>query len=256
VRLLRHQRVEFTAALQRNERDFLESLSFLEYSGLVRRLEGGEVIQVPAEKRASLDFYKNNTIHFFLVPALLVQVLRAGVRGDAIHDEVRWWLDLYRWEFPLPERGKLVADIQTLLAFLRSEGALAGADGETVNVDHVLVRSLAPVVDTFHEAYWVTAKTTARLAPEGAAEKAFRNAVRKGYETALMLGDARKPEGNSTDTISNALSRYSEMRLIELQPTGKGRERRVVRGPSFDDLGVLQERLRAAIATRETPTLN
>jgi hypothetical protein len=38
------------------------------------------------------------------------------------------------------------------------------------------------------------------------------------------------------------------MQLIELQPIGKGRERRVVRGTRFDDLGAIVERLRAALA--------
>jgi glycerol-3-phosphate O-acyltransferase len=252
VHLLRHRSVDFTAALERNQRDFLESLSFLEYSGLVRRVEGGQVIEVPAEKRVNLDFYKNNTIHFFLVPALLLQVLRGGVRGAAVCDAVRWWLDLYRWEFPLPEGGELAGEIETLLGFLRAEGALAGADGETPQPENRMVRALSKVLDNFHEAYWVTVQAIGRLGADGTSEKAFRNAVRKGYEIALMLGDVCKPEGNSTTTVNNALSRYAEMQLIELQPTGKGRDRRVVRGARFDDLAALEDRLRAALSNSAT----
>ena len=59
--------------------DFKESLLFLESGGLIQRLPGdGDVIRVPAEKRIILDFYKNNTIHFFLLPALLSRALLAG----------------------------------------------------------------------------------------------------------------------------------------------------------------------------------
>jgi len=267
VRLLRHRGVEFTPALERNQRNFLESLAFLEYSGLVRRLEGGQVIEVPIEKRVNLDFYKNNTIHFFLVPALLLQVLRSGARGAAIVDELRSWLDLYRWEFPLPEKDKLRAEIDDLLAFFRREHVLASDD--TPQPDHPMVRALSRVVDNFHEAYWITAEAIERMEQGGMSEKAFRNAVRRGHEVAIMLGDVGKPEGSSTTTVSNALNRYGEIGLIEFQDTGKGRERRIVRGARFDDLAALRARLSAALrvplpaeivgegmSPRETTTLN
>ena len=64
----------------------------------------GDIIYAPAEKRMVLDFYKNNTIHFFLLPSLVAHALRRGVPRDDLQEEVWWWLDLFRWEFPLPER--------------------------------------------------------------------------------------------------------------------------------------------------------
>lgn len=241
ARLLRAQGVGFTAALERNERDFVESVTFLEYSKLIRRREAGQVIEVPEEKRINLDFYKNNTIHFFLVPALAVQALRAGVTRAAVGDEVSWWLDLYRDEFPIPERGKLAAEIDRFFEFFRKEGASASGD-----LNHPLTRLLLRVIDNFHEAYWMTAREVAKLDAAGMSEKALRNAIRKGYETALLLEEVRKPEGNSTITIGNALGRFAEMQFIEMQDTGKARERRVVRGARFAELDALLERLRSA----------
>jgi glycerol-3-phosphate O-acyltransferase len=246
VRLLRVQGVGFTAALERNERDFLENLTFLEYTGLVRRREGGQVIEVPPEKRINLDFYKNNTIHFFLVPALLAQALRAGVPRAQVNDELRWWLDLYRWEFPIPEGDKLGLEVERLIELFRREGVFAG-DGATANLDHPLMQLLARVIDNFHEAYWITARTLTRIEAAGMSEKALRNAIRKGYETALLLEDVRKREGSSTITIGNALSRYAEMGFIEMQETARPRERRVGRGPRFGELDALLERLRSAV---------
>lgn len=245
VRVLRAQGVAFTAALERNERDFLESLTFLEYSGLVRRRESGQVIEVPAEKRINLDFYKNNTIHFFLVPALLAQALRNGVPRASIQDEVRWWLDLYRWEFPIPEREKVADEVNRLLDLFRREGVFGG-DDLTADPNHPLMRLLARVIDNFHEAYWITLQAVAKLDAAGTSEKALRNAIRKGYETALLLEDVHKPEGDSTNTIGNALNRYAELKLIEMQDTAKARERRVVRGARFADIDALLERLRSA----------
>jgi hypothetical protein len=37
---------------------------------------------------------------------------------------VLWWLDLYRWEFPLPERETLARDIDRWLAYYRETGAV------------------------------------------------------------------------------------------------------------------------------------
>jgi len=203
------------------------------------------VIEVPEEKRINLDFYKNNTIHFFLVPALLAQALRAGVTRAAIDDEVSWWLALYREEFPIPERDKLAAEIDRLFDLFRKEGASAG-DDSAIDLNQPLMRLLLRVIDNFHEAYWMTARAVAKLDAGGMSEKALRNAIRKGYETALLLEDVRKPEGNSTITMGNALGRFAEMQFIEMQDTGKARERRVVRGARFAELDALLERLRSA----------
>jgi glycerol-3-phosphate O-acyltransferase len=246
VQLLRHQGVEFTAALRRNEPNFLESLAFLEYSGLARRLDGGRVIHVPSERRVNLDFYKNNTIHFFVLPALLLEALNAGVRPASLGEEIQWWLDLYRWEFPLPEREGLAEEIEALQQFLRAQGVVA-ADGR-IDEDHPLAKVLLRTLEHFHGAYWLTARTAARVATNPMPEKAFRNAVRKGYETALLLGELTKPEGNSTVTVDNAINRYAEMQLIQLNPGREGsKERRALAGERYDDLGALVQRLRRTL---------
>ena len=49
---------------------------------------------MPTEKRLALDFYKNNTIHFFLLPALMSTRWCAACTATALRDEVGWWLDL------------------------------------------------------------------------------------------------------------------------------------------------------------------
>src|SRR5207248_2149781 len=119
-----------TASIERNDRsDFKESLHWLAGGGLVERLvdSGGVVLHVPASKRINLDFYKNNTIHFFLVPSLLTRALLAEVPFSALRAHIGWWLDLYRWEFPLPEREALAAELGRWLAHHREAGRPRGA---------------------------------------------------------------------------------------------------------------------------------
>jgi glycerol-3-phosphate O-acyltransferase len=244
LRFLRHQRIRGTSSLERNAEDFKENLGFLESGGLIQRLPGeGGVIHVPPDKRIILDFYKNNSIHFFLLPALLSRALLTGVQGAALKDEVSWWLDLYRWEFALPEREAVAAELGQLLEYFRSEGAISASDGDAVNPEHPLVHSTVGTLDNFCEAYWMTAATLLQLKDAGMSQKALVDAVRRRYATGLLLGEVRKPEGNSTVTIGNALNRYAEVGYITLTTGPKGRERSVRPGPQFEQLSRLEHRL-------------
>lgn len=247
LRFLRHQGVQLTASLERNAADFKESLLFLESGGLVQRVQGdGDVIRVPAEKRINLDFYKNNTIHFFLLPALLSRALLIGLQGAALKDEVSWWLDLYRWEFPLPEREAMAAELGRLLEYFRAEGAMGAGDGDTLNPEHPLVRSTAGLLDNFREAYWTAARTLAQLSNAGMPQKAVLELARKRYSTSLLLGEVHRPEGNTTVTLGNALNRYAEVGFITIGASRKGREAVLRPGPAFAELQRLETRLAAS----------
>jgi glycerol-3-phosphate O-acyltransferase len=246
LRFLRRQGVRITDSLERNAEDFKENLAFLETAGFIQRLPGDDaVIHVPPEKRLILNFYKNNSIHFFLLPALLSRALLKGVHGTAVTEDVTWWLHLYRWEFPLPERETLAAELARLLDYFRAEGAMVPGNGETVDPQHPLIRSTSGILDNFAEAYWITAQTVLQLMEGGLAQKALREAIRQRYATGLLLGEVRKPEGNSTVTLENALNRYTEMGFVTASGGSKARERTIVPGPVFGELSGVERRLAA-----------
>jgi glycerol-3-phosphate O-acyltransferase len=249
VALLRRQGVQLSGFLSRTEDDFKESVAFLEASQLVQRKpDDAEVILVPAEKRLTLDFYKNNSIHFFLLPALLTRALSTGVRGAALHAEIRWWLDLYRWEFALPERTALAGDIERWLQYFRQQGVL-GADGpDALVTDHPLVRVAGGILDNFCEAYWVVARAIAQLEAAGMTQKAFLEGAQKSYTTSLLVGEVRRPEGNTVVTLGNALNRFAELGLVALGHATRSRDRRVLRGPEFQNLDHLMNRLAANLS--------
>ncbi len=242
VDFLRHRAVTLTASLERNANDFLENLAFLENGGLIRRLRGDEVIiHVPAEKRMTLDFYKNNIIHFFLMPALLSRALLNGYRGNELEREILWWLDFYRWEFPLPEKQTVPAEVAELLSYYQRIEAWNPEGHGRIDPSHPFVDTTQGLLDNFCEAYWVMARTLALLPPAGQPLKAVLSQARKRYDTALLLGEARRPEGNSAVTFENAVQRYAELGYIAL--AGERKDRLVQRGPRFTELDWLQERL-------------
>jgi len=220
--LLRAQGARITASLERNDQsDFKESLHWLSGGGLVDRLvdSGGVVLHVPASKRINLDFYKNNTIHFFLVPSLLTRALLAEAPFSALRAHIGWWLDLYRWEFPL---------------YYREAGALVG-DGAAL--DHPIIRATAGILENFREAYLVVARTAAAQEEWPILQSALAQRMQRQFQTSLLLGEVHKPEGNSMITFGNALSRLAELGHVAVVRRGRGgRERWVDRGPAFDRL--------------------
>ncbi len=237
VELLQLSGVRLTASLTRNvAEDFRESLRWLTDGGLVERLvdSRGVVLHVPTEKRLNLDFYKNNIIHFFLLPSLMSRALLAGVPDEAMRAHVAWWLDLYRWEFPLPERDALAAEVARWMEHYRRVDAVGAA---TVVSDHAIFRATQGILDPFREAYLIATRTVAAQEEWPIAQAALTERMRRQFATALLLGEAQKREGNSVITFGNVLSRLSELGHITAEDRGRGgRERWLDRGPAFDRL--------------------
>lgn len=240
----RHDRV--TASLERNAQgEFRESLGFLEHGGLIQCLASDEedVIFVPPNRRLALDFYKNNTIHCFLVPALLVDAMLRGVPGAAALEDVRWWLDLFRWEFPLPERPTLPGEVERLIDWMRRESVVStGPAGDSVATDHPFVAVMRGVLDNFREAYWIACQVLASVPAAGMSRKVLLEAMRQRYVTGLLLGEVHKAEGNSTVTLGNALSRFAEIGGVAIRP-GKGRDVLVLPGERRNELPAVARRI-------------
>jgi glycerol-3-phosphate O-acyltransferase len=222
----------------------MESVNFLQTGKLIEwiRDRDGDIIHVTPDKRSVLDFYKNNIIHFFLLPALIARALRAGVTLDRLGDDVWWWLELYRWEFALPERDELTVELDRWLAHLRQVEVLRE---QVPDRDHAVLRTTAGILDNFREAYWVTVRTVALQHDWPLSQKSLVQRLRRAFSTGLLLGDVHKPEANSTVTYQNALSRLQELRCLAVDSRTRGsREPRLEPGAAFDQLRALAERLR------------
>ena len=91
---------------------------------------------------------------------------------------------------------------------------------------HPFVVTAGAILDNFREAYWIAAQTLLELPEGGLAQKAVIDRMQKRYRTGLLLGEVHKPEGNSSVTLGNALSRFAELECVQVR-AGKGKERMV-----------------------------
>jgi glycerol-3-phosphate O-acyltransferase len=245
--LLRWRGVAFTPSLERNlgQANFGEITSFLASSGLisVADADAGRVLQVPVVKRKVLDFYKNNTIHFFLLPSLLAHAYARGVPRTELKEELWWWLNLLRWEFALPERESVAAEAGRLLDYFRAHGASFDGDRRAVPLVHALVG----ILENFREAYWIAARTALTIDGEAKSETQILAQMAKHFEAALVLGEVRKPEGATSVTFGNAISRLVEVGCLEREKRNGERDRYLRRGPQFRDLEAIVARIGASL---------
>jgi glycerol-3-phosphate O-acyltransferase len=231
----------FTRSLERDRSTFAETLQLLEASGLVVSMADGDgaVLHVPDDKRLNLDFYKNNTIHLFVLSGLLAHALLRGVPRDRMKEDVWWWLDLFRNEFVLPGRESLAAAVSPILDRLDRL--------ETGGATDAFFAVQASILQNFREAYWIALKALAALPEEGLAEEDLLEEMRRLYRVNLLLGVLRKPEGNTSVTLTNAMNRFGEMGYVGIGKKGR-RGRWIERGDVFPAIVESERRVRSAMA--------
>jgi len=235
----------FTRSLVKDRDTFLETTAFLEKSGLVARIEDGEggILHVPDDKRINLDFYKNNSIHLFVVLSLVAHALLRGVGREQLRDDMWWWLELFRNEFVLPEREELTARVGEILECMEATGMIGdGAEGGT----QPLLRASASVLQNFREAYWVAVRTLRSLDAAGKSQSVLIADMQHTYRAHLLLGVLRKPEGNTTVTLQNAISRLQELGHITIETRGRG-NRWVAPGAGHAALLAIERRLAESV---------
>ena len=88
---------------------------------------------------------------------------------------------------------------------------------------------------------WIFIHT--ELSPTSAYKAAIAR-MQKSFTMHQLLGQTRRPEGNSAVTFANALSRFAEMGFIAMARRGRGgREQVVLPGSAITDLAILERRL-------------
>ena len=113
-----------------------------------------------------------------------------------------------------------------------------------------ILRFLAEQTEGIVEAYWAT--FAAVLAAQGAlSARGLARAAREQFERAQLLGEVGRPEASNPVTFANAIDLLVRRGVLEREAPQPGRERSrdtlYVRGPAFDELPALRDRLATAL---------
>ena len=252
--LLRLQDVRVTPALERDQGDFREAISFLQRSDLVKSMPDprGEILFFEEPQRRALDFYRNGILHYLVTPSFLARALLRGGSVDELREDLAFWLGLFHAEFFVPRGEILAAHAEGFLDYFERAGGVARRDGrfEVAEKARPYFEFLAEQTRTFLEAYHAAARAV-EASQEPVARRKLERDVTQELERSMLLGEAVRREAANPVTLANAIDVFQRRGILERGQGGAAREDAVyVRGPAFGELHGLRERLAGALGAR------
>jgi glycerol-3-phosphate O-acyltransferase len=253
--LLRLQDVSLTPALVRDTGEFREAIAFLVRSDLLRVLPdpAGEVLYFDESRRRALDFYRNTILHYLAAPSFLARACLVGGSRAHLGEELAFWIDLFYEEFFVPRGEVLAAHLDGFLDYFERCGHLERIDGELRATEKGVgyFRFLAAQTRSFPEAYLAAFSAVLEAEPTVSGKRLERE-VAERFERSMILGESERPEAANAITFGNALDLLVRRGVLERRRSGEGSSRDVlyVRGPAFDDLRALVEKLAAVLSPR------
>lgn len=257
VDLLRLQDVGLTPALARDGGDFREAIAFLLRADLLRTATDtrGEILYFDESRRRALDFYRNTILHYLAAPSFLARALLVGGSRAKIGEDLAFWIDLFYHEFFVPRGEVLAAHLDGYLDYFERCGHVERSEAglRATEKGAGYFRFLAAQTACFPEAY-LAAFTAVLQAEPGSGARRLEREVHEQLQHSQLLGEALRPEAANPVTFQNAIDllvrRGVLVRRRANDGAGSSREATYERGPAFDELRPLRERLAAAIAPR------
>jgi glycerol-3-phosphate O-acyltransferase len=258
VELLRLQDVRFTSGLESDLDDFGDSITTMLRAGLLRSSPDprGELLFFDESKRRALDFYRNSVVHFLAAPSFLARGILARPEPAALRRDAAEWLELFYSEFFVPLGEVLGAHLDAFLDHFERKGWTERRDGriEASAAGAAPLRFLAEQTRPVLEAYYATIAAVIAEPPRPLSAKELRRACEEQFARAVLLGEAWRREGANPVTFANAIELLLRLGMLERALLPAKREGRgepgFARGPRFEALPALRERLAAQLSSR------
>ena len=257
VDLLRLQGVGLTPALEADLPGFEDAIATLLRAGLIRSTVDprGEILFFEESKRRALDFYRNSVVHFLATPSFLARGIAAGREPEALRAEVAGWLDFFYTEFFTPRGESLAAQLDAAVAYFERSGWVERRDGRLTGSEagRAPLRFLAAQTRSVIEAYAATCSAVLASPPGPLGQKDLRRAAEEQFARAVLLGEAERREAANPVTFANAADLLVRLGVLERTAVATRRDQEgepgFARGPRFDELPALRERLASALAS-------
>jgi glycerol-3-phosphate O-acyltransferase len=225
--LLRRCGAQPAASMAYGDKALEEALSRFEASRLIELLSDDvdEVIQISDSRRVTLDYYKNNLLHFVAPISLLAAAVRSNNRAFAGDDAeifrlFRTQVFLLRYECPLDPEQPLEELEQATLAALLEYGALSAEDGGFALADAERLEELAVLTDNLRESYSLTLKACHALRSQDITARELPKKVLAHGRAGLAIGELRMPESLSIVNLEVAIRAFREEGVLQLRADG------------------------------------
>lgn len=257
--LLRVRHARMSALLAQEEMNFDDMIQFLLASDLVTALKDSRetVYTYDEKKRRALDFYKNNIIHFFVVPSILAQALQSPTtRADLLRD-LFWWVQLFRYEFFLPDERAVRTRAEVFLGHFIAEKLVEETEAGLRPLPEGLGRLAlhSGVLANFREGYFAVLETVSHIREWPVPEKRLLAEIDLTFRKYFLLDEVRRPESRNPVVFRNALrSLVTHAHLVLRQVSvGKGKSSTLYdRGSRFEALPETRGTLARSLESHDT----
>ena len=258
--LLKLQGVRLTPAFERDLGEMRESIAFLERSDLIRsRLDHrGEILHFEQSRRQALDIYRNSIAHFLVIPSILARAVLGGLEAGRLREELETWIEIFYREYYASRelyfsRGEAILDYFENEGWAACEGGcwVATAQGESpLRILSEQTRGVVECYDTLARVLlpWMES------AQDGLLRSGLLKEAHLAFESAQILGEARRSEAISDTSFDNALAWLVARQVLESEvvKTGKRKTRdtRFARGEKWTELASIRALLAGALVDR------
>jgi len=253
VDLLRLEDARLTPALLRDQPNFDEAIAFLLRSDLVESQPDprGEILYHEEGKRRVLDIYRNAILHFLAPPSFLARRLLAGGTQEQLREDLRFWLDFFHHEIFTPRGLVLAAHFEAYLDYFERLEVVERHEGHwrASEKGASYLRRLAMQTRGLVEVY-AAAFSSVLADPELGSQKRLTKRLVEGFARAELLGEVAATEVSNQATFQGALDELVRRGVLVRERPAGARESVYARGPAFDELAGLAERLAGALVGR------
>jgi len=185
------------------------------------------IYTLQAEKRLSMDYYKNMIIHYFLSVAFVG--LSAFTTSDdditfaTLSDDYAFLKKLFRHEFIFDDERSDADEIRENLIYLQTRGYVDYEEGRAtpvpvrlINGGKEVLKTFAGLLQTHLESYWLVTRSISLIEHQGREEKDWLREIRRLGLKFYKDGEIRRYEALSQQNFQGALRFLTEAGLISL----------------------------------------
>lgn len=210
--LLRYDEIRYAETLKHNHRKALmEALNKFVHETFIQEHQDGfeKFFTLDNFNRRRLDFFKNNSIHFFAGLGILIKSIQISQEKTLENSQIHFTKiqELFKNEFWLEDFGTLFAKAEKL-------GILTMSNDRIVLHKEDTCKLLTGSMRNFYESYWMTLKSISKMHFSRMDGKELLAKILERGELALLRGHIFKQESLGQFTLKNALQFYLASGLI------------------------------------------
>jgi glycerol-3-phosphate O-acyltransferase len=227
----------FSNALNNPPPAIAEALNALKEEDLIQEIKGEsddphfeKVFFVPEEKRLTLEFYKNNILHFF-IPASFVatSILSApdgGITRERIIDDYTYFRKLFKYEFVYDLEFSDEQCVKQAVDYFASNGYIE-QNNATITISKTEGDALlffAELIRNFIESYFVTSEALQNYLTRG--PKSERDLIKRVNVTGqrmLKKKEISRIEALSRINFQNAVELFTHEKVLSQSTEDEGK---------------------------------